>query len=171
MSFTKVLFASIALLVGGVSYSYAQPSHPHSPHDTVKGKSITIYYGRPYKKGRDIFGPSTSIAPYGKTYRCGADEPTILVFSKDVNFGGKAIKAGKYSFFAVPEKDKWTVILNSNTTMWGTDHDQHADQDVIKVDVPVMSLSTPVEQLTMTTNDKQVTLAWDKVKIAVPVTM
>jgi hypothetical protein len=171
MSFTKVLFASVALLMGCVSYSYAQPSHPHSPHDTVKGKSITIYYGRPYKKGRDIFGPSTTIAPYGKTYRCGADEPTILVFAKDATFGGKPIKAGKYSFFAVPEKDKWTVILNSNTTMWGTDHDQHADQDVLKVDVPVMNQSTPVEQLTMTTNDKQVTLAWDKVKIAVPVTM
>jgi hypothetical protein len=34
-----------------------------------------------------------------------------------------------------------------------------------------MNLSTPVEQLTMTTNNKQVTLAWDKVKIVVPVTM
>jgi hypothetical protein len=169
MSFTKVLFASIALLVGGVSYSYAQPNHPHSPHDTVKSKDITIYYGRPYKKGRDIFGGT--VAPYGQTYRCGADEPTILVFDKDVSFDGHPIKAGKYSFFAVPQKDKWTVILNSNTTMWGTDHDQHANQDVLKVDVPVMNLSTPVEQLTMTTNNKQVTLAWDKVKIVVPVTM
>jgi hypothetical protein len=169
MSFTKVLFASIALLVGAVSYSYAQPSHPNSPHDTVKGKDITIYYGRPYKKGRDIFGGT--VAPYGKTYRCGADEPTILVFAKDATFGGKPIKAGKYSMFAVPGKDTWTVILNSNTTMWGTDHDQHADQDVVKVDVPVMNLSTPVDQLTMTTNGHDVTLAWDKVKIDVPVKM
>ena len=169
MSFTKSLFASIAFLVGCVSYSYAQPNHPHSPHDTVKGKDVTIYYGRPYKKGREVFGPTATIAPYGKTYRCGADEPTILVFSKDVTFGGKAVKAGKYSMFAVPEKDKWTVILNSNTTMWGTDHDAHAAQDVLKVDVPVTNLATPVEQLTMTTNDHEVTLAWDKVKIAVPV--
>ena len=169
MSFTKVLFASVALLMGCVFSSNAQPSHPHSPHDTVKGKDVTIYYGRPYKKGREIFGPSTTIAPYGKTYRCGADEPTILVFTKDVTFGGKPVKAGKYSFFAVPQKDKWTVILNSNTSMWGTDHDAHADQDVLKVDVPVTNLSTPVEQLTMTTNDHEVTLAWDKVKVAVPV--
>ena len=167
MSFTKVLFASVALLTGGVTYSYAQPSHPHSPHDTVKSKDITIYYGRPYKKGRETFGGK--IAPYGQTYRCGADEPTILVFDKDATFGGKAIKAGKYSMFAVPEKDHWTVILNSNTTMWGTDHDAHAKDDVLKVDVPVENLSTPVEQLTMTTNNKEVTLAWDKVKVAVPV--
>jgi hypothetical protein len=168
MSFTKVLFASIALLVGGVSYSYAQPNHPHSPHDTVKAKDITIYYGRPYLKGRNVGG---AVAKYGETYRCGADEPTILVFAKDVSFDGHPIKAGKYSMFAVPGKDKWTVILNSNTTMWGTEHDAHADQDVLKVDVPVMNLPTQVEQLTMTTNDKQVTLAWDKVKIVVPVTM
>jgi hypothetical protein len=32
-----------------------------------------------------------------------------------------------------------------------------------------MNLSTPIEQLTMTTNDKDVTLAWDVVKIDVPV--
>jgi Protein of unknown function (DUF2911) len=169
MSFTRVLFASIALLVGGVSYSNAQPNHPHSPHDTIKGKDITVYYGRPYKKGRDIFGGS--VAPYGQTYRCGADEPTILVFAMDATFGGKPVKAGKYSMFAIPEKDKWTVILNSNTTMWGTDHDQHANQDVVKVDVPVKNLSTPVEQLTITTNNHQVTLSWDKVMVVIPVTM
>lgn len=166
MSFTKVLFATTALLIGCVSFSFAQPSHPHSPHDTVKSKDITIYYGRPYLKGRTV---GDQVAKYGKTYRCGADEPTTLVFAKDVSFDGHPIKAGKYSMFAVPEKDKWTVILNSNTTMWGTEHDAHADQDVLKVDVPVTNLSTPVEQLTMTANSRQVTLEWGKVKIAVPV--
>jgi molybdenum cofactor biosynthesis enzyme len=55
--------------------------------------------------------------------------------------------------------------------MWGTDHDQHADQDVLKVDVPVTNLSTPVEQLTMTAGSHAVTLVWDMVKISVPVTM
>ena len=168
MSFTKVLFASTALMLGCVSFCFAQPSHPNSTHDTVKSKDITITYGRPYLKGRHV---GDAVAPFGKTYRCGADEPTILTFAKDVSFDGHPIKAGKYSMFAVPEKDHWTVILNSNTTMWGTQHDQHADQDILKVDVPVQNLSSPVEQLTMTTNDKQITLAWDKVKIAVPVKM
>jgi hypothetical protein len=150
----------------GVTASYAQPSHPNSPHDTIKTKDITITYGRPYKKGREIFG---HLIPYGKTYRCGADEPTIVTFHKDVTFGGKPVKAGKYSFFAVPEKDKWTVILNSNTTMWGTDHDKHANQDVLKVDVPVMNLSKPVEQLTMAVKNGKISLAWDTVEVEVPV--
>jgi hypothetical protein len=168
MRVTHALLTLFAILLAG-TVSYAQPNHPHSPHDTVKAKDITIFYGRPYKKGRAIFGGT--VAPYGKTYRCGADEPTIVTFDKDVTFGGKAVKAGKYSFFAVPNKNTWTVILNSNTTMWGTDHDAHADQDVLKVDVPVTNLSTPVEQLTMGVKGGKITLAWDTVEIGVPVTM
>ncbi len=168
MRVTHALLTLFAILLAG-TVSYAQPNHPHSPHDTVKTKDITIYYGRPYKKGRMIFGGT--VAPYGKTYRCGADEPTIITFDKDVTFGGKAVKAGKYSFFAVPNKDTWTVILNSNTTMWGTEHDAHADQDVLKVDVPVTNLSTPVEQLTMGVKGGKLTLAWDTVEIGVPVMM
>jgi hypothetical protein len=162
-----LLILSVMLLAGTVSY--AQPNHPHSPHDTIRTKDITITYGRPYKKGRDIFG--AVIAPYGKTYRCGADEPTIVTFAKDVTFAGKPVKAGRYSVFAVPEKDKWTIILNSNVTMWGTDHDQHADQDVLKVDVPVEMVGTPLEQWTMTANNSAITMAWDKTKVSIPLKM
>jgi hypothetical protein len=168
MRVTHAILTLFAVVLVGTA-GYAQPNHPHSPHDTVRTKDITITYGRPYLKGRDVFG--AKIAPYGKTYRCGADEPTILTFDKDVTFGGQPVKAGKYSMFAVPEKDKWTVILNSNTTMWGTEHDKHADQDVLKVEVPVQNLSKPVEQLTMTADHNKITLAWEKVKVAVPVKM
>jgi hypothetical protein len=165
MRVTHALLTLFAILLAG-TVSYAQPSHPNSPHDTVKTKDITITYGRPYKKGRDIFG---KLIPYGKTYRCGADEPTKVTFAKDVTFAGKPVKAGTYSFFAVPTATSWTIILNSNLTMWGTDHDKHADQDVLKVDVPVKNLSKPVEQLTMTAGGGKITLAWDTVEVVVPV--
>jgi hypothetical protein len=94
-----------------------------------------------------------------------------VTFTKDVVFAGKPVKAGTYSVFAVPEKDKWTIILNSNLTMWGTQHDQHADQDVLKVDVPVEMVGTPVEQWTMTANDHAITMAWDKTKVSIPLKM
>jgi len=168
MSARNALLILFAIMLGG-SAAYAQPNHPHSPHDTIRTKDVTVTYGRPYKKGREIFG--AAIAPYGKTYRCGADEPTKVTFAKDVLFAGKPVKAGTYSFFAVPEKDKWTIILNSNVTMWGTDHDQHADQDVLKVDVPVEALGSSLEQLTMTANDHAITLAWDKTKVSIPLKM
>jgi hypothetical protein len=166
MRVIKAFLSFAVVFLAATTVSYAQPSHPNSPHDTIRTANITITYGRPYKKGRAIFG---SLIPYGKTYRCGADEPTILTFAKDVQLAGHPVKAGKYSLFSVPNATSWTIILNSNTTMWGTEHDKHADQDVVKFDVPVIALSTPVEQLTMTASNKSITLAWDVVKVAIPV--
>ncbi|HEY6902504.1 MAG TPA: DUF2911 domain-containing protein [Puia sp.] len=163
----KALLSLFAILLS-VTVSYAQPSHPKSPHDTVKTKDITITYGRPYKKGREIFG---SLIPYCKTYRCGADEPTMVTFAKDATFGGKPVKAGTYSLFAVPNEKSWTVILNTELKMWGTDHDKHADKDILKVDVPVETLSSPVEQWTITPSSKGITMEWDKTKVVVPVKM
>src|SRR5260221_13889763 len=109
--------------------SYAQPSHPKSPHDTVKTKDITVTYGRPYKKGREIFG---KLEPYGKVYRCGADEATTISFAKDGTFAGKPVKAGTYSFFVIPNETKWTVILNSKLGQWGAyDYSKNKDKDVL----------------------------------------
>ena len=160
---------SLFALLLAATVSHAQPSHPKSPHDTVKTKDITITYGRPYKKGRDIFG---KLEPYGKVYRCGADEATQITFAKDVTFGGKPVKAGTYTFCAIPNEKTWTVILNSQLGQWGAfKYDQYKDKDVVHVDVPVTTLSTPVEQLTMGAKGGKVTLAWDTVEIAVPVTM
>jgi hypothetical protein len=166
MRVIKAFLSFAAVFLAATTISYAQPSHPKSPHDTIRTADITITYGRPYKKGRAIFG---SLIPYGKTYRCGADEPTILTFAKDVKLDGHSLKAGSYSMFSVPNANTWTIILNSNTTMWGTEHDKHADQDVLKFDVPVTPLSTPMQQLTMTASNKRITLAWDLVKVAIPV--
>lgn len=165
MRVRNAMLSLFAILLSA-TVSYAQPSHPKSPHDTVKTKDITITYGRPYKKGREIFG---KLVPYGQTYRCGADEPTMITFAKDATFGGKPIKAGTYSLFAVPNEKSWTVILNSELKMWGTDHDKHADKDVLKVDVPVETLSTPKEQWTITPTSKSITMEWDKTKVVVPV--
>jgi hypothetical protein len=167
MSFTKVLFASTALLLGCVTYSFAQPSHPNSPHDTVRASGITVTYGRPYKKNREIFG---KLEPYGKVYRVGADEATTITFAKDVTFGGKAVKAGTYTLFAIPNATSWTVILNSQLGQWGAfKYDQYKDKDVVHVDVPVTKLSTPVEQLTIGVAGGDLNISWDVVKVAVPV--
>lgn len=166
MRVTHALLTLFAIMLAG-TVSYAQPSHPKSPHDTVKTKDITITYGRPYKKGREIFG---KMEPYGKVYRCGADEATQITFAKDVTFGGKPVKAGTYTFCAIPNATTWTVILNSKLGQWGAfDYDKYKDQDVVHVDVPVKTLSTPLEQLTMTAGGGKVTLAWDTVEVAVPV--
>jgi hypothetical protein len=153
------------LFVGTVSY--AQPSHAKSPHDTVKTKDITVTYGRPYKKGREIFG---KLEPYGKVYRVGADEATTITFAKDGEFGGKPVKAGTYTLFAIPNETQWTIILNAQLGQWGAfKYDQFKDKDVLHVDVPVKTLSAPMEQLTIKPSGKDLSIAWDNVKVEVPV--
>lgn len=153
------------LLVAGLFVS-AQPSHPNSPHDTLRTKDFTVTYGRPYKKGREIFG---KLEPYGKVYRCGADEATTITFKKDGSFAGKPVKAGTYSLFVIPTEQKWTIILNSNPKQWGAyDYEKNKDKDVLHADVPVTMLDAPIEQLTMAAPGSNLTIEWDKTKVAVP---
>lgn len=166
MRLRNAMLSLFAILLTA-SVSYAQPTHPKSPHDTVKTKDITVTYGRPYKKGREVFG---KLEPYGKVYRVGADEATTITFAKDGTFGGKPVKAGTYTLCAIPNEKQWTVILNSQLGQWGAfKYDQYKDKDVLHVDVPVTTLSTPVEQLTIKPGSKDVTIAWDVVQVSVPV--
>ncbi len=140
---------------------------PVSPHETVVGKDVSVRYGRPYKKGRAIFG---GLEPYGKVYRCGADSATTITFDKDATFGGKSVKAGTYTLFVIPNKTTWTVILNSQLGQWGAyKYEENKSKDVLHVDVPVKNLSAPVEQLTIALPASGLTISWDTVEVSVPI--
>ena len=138
-----------------------------SPHETVKDGNVSVTYGRPYKKGRDIFG---SLEPYGKVWRAGADEATEITFSADGSLGGQPVKAGTYTLFVIPEKETWTIILNSQLKQWGAfDYDKNKDKNVLEVKAPVKNLSAPVEQFTISFAAGNMVLAWDKTEVSVPV--
>ena len=160
----SIFLLSSFLMIGLISF--AQPSHPHSSHDTVKTKELTVTYGRPSMNGRAIFG---KLVPYGKVWRVGADEATNVTFAKDASFGGKPIKAGTYALFAIPTETKWTVILNSNAGQWGTQYEQNKAKDVLSVDVPVSAVSSPVEKLTYSLSASGITIEWEKTKVTIPV--
>jgi hypothetical protein len=140
-----------------------------SPHDTVSTKDITITYGRPYKKGRVIFG---ELEKFDKVWRLGADEATQITFNGDSKFGGEAIKKGTYTFFAIPGKTEWTFILNGEPGQWGAyDYDKNKDKDVLKIKVPAAQLPVTVEQLTIKILPNTITIEWDNTKLAIPYTM
>ena len=137
-----------------------------TPHEVIKGKNITISYGRPYKKGRDIFG---GLESYGKVWRAGADEATEITFDKDGMFGGKKIAAGTYTLFATPNKTEWTIILNSELKQWGAfGYSKIKDKDVVHATVPVKQLDNVVEQFTITIKDDGLQMEWDKTSVFVP---
>jgi hypothetical protein len=162
---SKSIFLLSSLLFIGL-ISFAQPSHPHSSHDTVRTKNLVVTYGRPSMNGREVFG---KLVPYGKVWRVGADEATTVTFEKNATFGGKPIKAGTYALFAIPNADKWTVILNSQPKQWGLAHEANKDKDVLSVDVPVMKLSSPVEKLTYSVSGKGIKIEWEKTAVMIPV--
>src|SRR4051812_1164982 len=74
---TKNLFVLMLALLPLTSITSAQEKQLASPHETIKAKNISVTYGRPYKKGREIFG---ALVPYGKVWRAGADEATEVTF-------------------------------------------------------------------------------------------
>src|SRR5512137_513686 len=87
----------------------ARPSPPAKATCALAGgKSITVDYSSPRMKGRKIFG---ELVPFGKIWRAGANEATTFVTDADLTVGGKAVPAGSYTIFAVPEADKWTLVI------------------------------------------------------------
>ena len=68
-----------------------------------------VIYSRPQKNGRSIFG---ELLEYGKVWRLGANEATEIEFFKEVRINGKKIKKGRYTLYAIPFPEKWTLIIN-----------------------------------------------------------
>ena len=171
----KKLFSVLLLLMVATTSVFAQGtkhkpkpnSERKSPHDTITANNIKIRYGRPYKKGREIFGELES---YGKVWRAGADEATEITFDKDCTFGDKKLKAGTYTLFATPNKTDWTIILNGKLGQWGAfEYDKNKDQNVLQTSVPVKNLDAAVEQLTMTIKKNGLRIEWDKTSVFVPI--
>ncbi|MGB3143955.1 MAG: DUF2911 domain-containing protein [Maribacter sp.] len=136
----------------------------------VSDKMMRISYGRPQLKGRTL----EELAPTGKVWRTGANEAPEITFYKDVNFGGKDIKAGTYSLFTIPGEEEWTVILNKNLNQWGSYfYDESAD--VARITVPNGSDAASLEEFSIAFKDVEggahMVMGWDKTRVAVPIMM
>src|SRR5271167_2889262 len=128
--------AALTLLSFTVQFaSIAQEKPLPSPKATAEGKNVKVTYGQPSKRARVIFG---GLVPYGEVWRTGANEATEITFSKNVIIDKKEIKAGTYTLFTIPNKDKWTIILNSQLKQWGAfGYEKIKADDVLHTDVPV----------------------------------
>ena len=130
-----------------------------------------LVYSRPQKSGRVVFG---ELVEYGKIWRLGANEATEIEFFKDVKIGGKKVKKGRYTIYALVNPDKWTVILNTDTDTWGA-FKYDVKKDVARVDVPVQRNTEVLEALAMgfEKNNGNFTLvaAWDDVVVRIPISL
>ncbi|HEV8284032.1 MAG TPA: DUF2911 domain-containing protein [Chitinophagaceae bacterium] len=128
-----------------------------------------VIYSRPQKNGRIIFG---DLIEYGKVWRMGANEATEIEFYKNVKIDGKKIAKGRYTLYAIPNPDNWTIILNSDIDTWGA-FKYDAQKDVLRTTVAVQKLNESVESLSMAfekiDNGCNLVIAWDNIKTSLPI--
>lgn len=129
---------------------------------------IKVIYSRPQKKGREIFGV---MEKFGSVWRMGANESTDIQFTQPVTIGGKKLKAGSYSLFAIPNEKEWTIIVNEQTNRWGLSYDQ--TKDVVRVNVPVETTDKVIEYFSMTfvetPTGANLVMAWDRTQVQLPI--
>ena len=120
-----------------------------SPHESVMAMlgeaNITVTYGRPYKKGREIYG---GLVPYDEVWRTGADEATTLETDRDLMLGALHVPAGKYALFTIPGASMWTLIVNKVSDQWGAFSYDEAE-DLGRVQMSVSETAEMMEQLTI----------------------
>src|SRR5437867_2675508 len=106
--------------------------------------SITIDYGRPSLRGRDMLGQLKA----GDVWRLGMNAATTLTTPVDLSFGSTKIAKGSYSLFLKRSAaDQFELIFNSKTGIWGTDYD--GSNDVAKVPLKKDTLPSSVETFTL----------------------
>ena len=173
--------AVAALIILGAITNFFVKKHTKSfsPEEQIEYRKgdlqIVVFYNRPYKKGREIFG---GLVPYDKVWRTGANEATTFETNKDLTFKGKTLKKGRYTLWTIPGKENWTVIFNSEYGQWGIGPDGEAnrdpERDVLSINVQPLQSETEFEQFTISFEtvgeDAEMVLIWDKTLVAIPFT-
>jgi hypothetical protein len=165
----KALLLSLSALCITV-LSFAQASPPATATGTINGANVSIKYSSPSVKGRQIWG---GLVPYDKVWRAGANSATVIETDKDLMVQGQKLPAGKYSVYAIPGQNEWTMIFNSATGQWGINRDgsttQDPAKDVIRVKVKPGKSAAMQEALKYDVTGTGFTLNWENLSVPVMV--
>lgn len=130
-----------------------------------------VVYSRPQKSGRTVFG---ELVEFGKIWRLGANEATEVEFYRDVKIGGKKLKKGRYTMYALVTPEKWTIIFNTDTDTWGA-FKYDAKKDVLRTEVPAQKNTDVLESLSMgfekANGGFNLVAGWDDVMVRLPISL
>jgi hypothetical protein len=166
--------------VGGKYNNAAEPEY-------VGGKWIEITYGRPIKRGRDLWGSGPD---YGQmvnagapVWRAGANVSTRLKNDVPLVINSKTVPRGEYSLFIDLKPNSWTFIVSSwaaqttydpsrRNALWGSFNYTPA-KDVVRVPMMLATLPYSVDELTwsfvdMSNAGGKMAIMWDKLMASVP---
>ena len=176
----------IAAVVLGALPLLAQPKPRVSPQETITanidGNNLKIVYSRPYSKDpksgeiRKIWG---KLVPYGKVWRTGANEATLLTTEQPVVMGGTTVPAGTYSLFTLPAADGTAkLIVNKKTGQWGIPYKEQSEatNELARIDLKKDTLDKTVDQFTMAIDQNPsgggvLKMMWENTQFSVPFTV
>jgi hypothetical protein len=142
---------------------------PTSTKEVVTGKingaTITINYGSPSVRAREIWG---KLVPFNEVWRAGANDATTFETDKELTIEGSKLPAGKYSFFIIPNDKECIVIFNKEAKQWGA-YKYKEKEDQLRVTVKQKVADTMAEKLVYTINKDNIVLSWEKWNIPISV--
>lgn len=133
---------------------------------------IGLEYSRPSAKGRLVFG---GLVPFDQIWRTGANASTKITLKESARIGGKLIAPGTYAIYTIPGKEKWTIIIHSNTKMRSLAGDVYKQaNDVFRFEVKPQNIKNYVETFTIQfsdlhTNKAHLQLLWENTLINMPI--
>ena len=156
---SKILFSLITLFIVNSIAAQGKPaSSAEMATGKIDGATITIKYGSPSVKERQIWG---ALVPFNQVWRAGANEATTFETDKELMIEGSKLPAGKYSFFVIPNENESIVIFNKVAKQWGSGkYDEKEDQ--LRVKVKPEAVNSHSEKLVYTIAKNKVILSWEK---------
>ena len=143
------------------------------------GAWIDVYYGRPLKRGRDLFGPpdwAEMLNDGAPVWRAGANQSTRLVTGTALTIAGTRVEPGEYTLFIDLSDEGWTFIVSTWPAQETYDYDNRDalfgafeytdDRDVLRTPMELETLPVAFDQLSwqffdMTASGGRLALIWD----------
>lgn len=152
----------------------------------VGGKWLEIRYGRPIKRGRNLFGLddyADALNDGAPVWRAGANVTTRLKTEVPLVFAGRRVAAGEYSVFIDLQPAGWTFVLSTwpaqttydvtNTTaLWGA-YEYTPDRDLARAPMTRETTTHAFDQLSwqfldMSDTGGKLAVVWDRELAWVP---
>ncbi len=167
-AFAVILLATATSTVNAQALKVPAPSPTQTLKQNFGLSEITIEYSRPSVKGRVVYG---DLVPYGKIWRTGANSSTKITFGEDVMLEGKAVPAGTYALYTMPNKDSWDIMIYKDTKLGGDVAEYKMENELIRFKAKPTALANKVETFTINIADiaaktANIELCWENTRVA-----
>jgi hypothetical protein len=117
----KIVFSAMALMtlacLAGMALAHGEDRG--TSEITLKGKTVSVDYGRPALNGRTTDELLGRLKP-GGLWRLGANQSTTFKTDIDLEFGDVTIPAGVYSIWMQLQPDhSWKLLFDKKSGQWG----------------------------------------------------